>query len=591
MSKIVLSSGIRGIDWQGCLNAFAKASNSIVHYDNVLLNSKGKFDDLLLQTEIAESEKKTTKQSFKRHLSKLSKNKKSLVAFYSDPTFIEMGGDWQTLNNDNTFLFYFCSPEYFLAKCTADALTQEELLEIWIEDATRIWELYVRFPENTHVINIQTVELDFVKSARSVLTSLNVKRLRISKNAVANELNSIDGFRLLSFRIAQNIYLSGLGKRSDLSELYANLASVSVMSNDNLIYQENDRASDGLLKCKNLCEKLAKVSTEQSLERVELRNTITKQISEHENALIQISQLQKDLEFTSHNSEEQNIRKLKLETRVVELESLNEKINSQNQDVTQSINRYKSKCSELETENEFYKLKLSQLKQELEAVYIDSSEVKGANAELRKRADKIDAYMMKIEALSEQQRVELSKLKSRNGQLEAIRKDLISQKQSFVLQQGRLVKEIDNKTLIYEELVVKNSQLEANYAEIVEKSTQLNNKYNDLLKSNELAKLEIEKMQEASNGDTLKIELLESDLDKQHKQCHEELLLNTQLKSSISELKIERELLTIQVGNLQEELEYNFVQYQKSFYKKNTENNYLLDSKRLNSSLALMQLG
>jgi hypothetical protein len=53
---------------------------------------------------------------------------------------------------------------------------------------------------------------------------------------------------------------------------------------------------------------------------------------------------------------------------------------------------------------------------------------------------------------------------------------------------------------------------------------------------------------------------------------------------------VENELYLLQINQLQEELEYNYTQYQKMTYSSNLQTSYQVDLERLRRSLTLMRL-
>jgi chromosome segregation ATPase len=617
MSKIVLSSGIRGIDWQGCLNAFAKASNSIVHYDNVLLNSKGKFDDLLLQTEIADNELTTCKKQVKQYLAKLTKNKKYLVNCYSDPAFIEGSDAWCKVNADKTFLFFYSSPEYYLAK---SKLKKQDALDTWLEDSNKIWDFYTRFPDNTSVINIEDVENQLAASLTSILESLRIKRFSFSKSAAKNAVALGNDYEQLSFLLTKNLYITDLNDAA-VSELYENFELVSILGKDNLHCQQTERISSSLLKCKELCSKVEKASNKQS--------------SEFLNSKMQVSRLEQELESVGKNSQYKNEQNLALEAKVTSLEFEKESMNEQLLELAVKESAYSVQCTELQSDNEIYSLKINQQKCELEAIYADAKRVNEdyskletltfqQKAEISKLASEREMLLEEIkQSEKERQKVNThsNELVKRNAKLETIRADLIMQKQSFLVKISQLQKELSESDLKVKELFAENENLQKGNQEVISqtqysssqfeiiqeqlesavlsnneitaRNVQLENEVEELSVSLDFSKLQFNQVQEELN--VVKVyftdfDELSSRLKATQAQCDEFETIIAQSKRKQNDLTIENELSTIQISQLQEELEYNFSQYQKMSYAPNSASVYQNDPKQFREALKLMSL-
>lgn len=655
MSKIVLSSGIRGINWQDCLDAYTQASNSIVHYDNVMLSSKGKFDELLLQTDLDDKDDKelrTYKKQVKQYFAKLTKNKKYLVNCYSDPAFIESSNAWCKVNVGKTFLFFFSSPEYYLAKSN---LKKQDALDIWLEDSNKIWDFYTRFPDNTCVINIEDVENELAASLNSIFESLRLKRFSVSNPSAKNILDLGSDCEQLSFLLTKNLYLTAIND-SEVLELYENLELVSVLGKDNLNYQQTERVNLSLLKCKDLCSK------------VEQSNS--KQFSEFQSSLLHISRLEQELESVGKNSQDKSDQNLALETRITSLEFENESMNEQLQEFAVKESESTTQYIGLMSDNEIYSLKISQQKSELEAIYADAKRVNDEyskletlnlqqKTEILKLTSEREMLLQEIkQSEKERQKVNIhsNELIRNNSQLEAIRADLIMQKQSFLVKINQLHKAVEEADLKVEEanlrvneadLKVEEANLQVEAAdlkveeadlkvkelfaqntdlqrckeevvfqtqssssqfhiiqqqlesavlhnnEITARNLQLESEVEELSVAIDFSKLQFNQVQEELN--VVKVyftdfDELSSRLKETQVQCDEFETLIAQSQNKQKELILENELSVLQINQLQEELEYNFSQYQKMSYAPNSESAYQNDPGQFRESLALMSI-
>ncbi len=256
MNKIILSSGIEGIDWRQSINLLVGASSNISHFDNVMLNTKGKYDDLVFEkTEINAAHKKL-KPQFKGYLTRLLKNDKSQISFLSDPIFLDSGANWQKLNEGKSYAFFFCSPEYYLGQINKDSdvginIDQQECLDNWLEDASKIWDFYVRFPDNTLLINIEDVAKDPLSTASKVFEFLGCELDDVDNNQAHYSINTAmeNPIEKLSLLLLQNMKLETIKASSELNELYENLAVTSILADNALSYDPSERAGMRLSEC------------------------------------------------------------------------------------------------------------------------------------------------------------------------------------------------------------------------------------------------------------------------------------------------------------------------------------------------------
>jgi hypothetical protein len=339
MNKIILSSGIEGIDWRRSLNLLVGASSNISHFDNVMLNTKGKYDDLVFEKAEINAAHKKLKPHFKEYLTRLLKNDKSQVSVLSDPIFLDSSATWQTLNSDKTFAFFFCSPEYYLAKiedATSDGknIDQQECLDKWLEGASKMWEFYVCYPDSTLLINIEDVTRDPRSNASKVFEFLGCELDDIDNNQAPNSVDTamVNPIEKLSLLLLQNMKLETIKASSELNELYENLAMTSILADSALSYDVSERVGIRLSECQEL---ITMISTTQ----VQLESESASLAASNSELIIDNAKFK--AEFT---------------TRTLELET---------------------SLSELKSENELALLQINQLQEELEATYLDANELKG----------------------------------------------------------------------------------------------------------------------------------------------------------------------------------------------------------------------
>jgi hypothetical protein len=431
MNSIILSSGIAGIDWPASINLLGTASDAISHFDNVMSNTKGKYDDLVLEkTEIKATQKKLEPQ-FKGYLTRLLKNDKSQISFLSDPIFLDSGAGWHKFNEDKSYAFFFCSPEYYLAKIDNESdeginVDQQECLDNWLEDASKIWGFYVRYPDNTLLINIEDVAKDPVSSVSKIAEFLGCELDDIDKVQAANGATTAveNPTEKLSLLLLENMKLDTIKASSELNELYENLALTSILADDALTYQANERANIRLSECQNLIAVISarqvqlesasasfaasnselivdneKLKAEFATRTSALETNLAKHTAENELALLQIQQLQEELEVAylknTESKEEFTARTSGLETRIsaltaenelalLQIQQLQEELETSYLNSTELKSELAAGASALETsisestaENELALLQINQLQEELETSYLNANEHKG----------------------------------------------------------------------------------------------------------------------------------------------------------------------------------------------------------------------
>jgi hypothetical protein len=439
MNSIILSSGIEGIDWLASINLLVTANANIGHFDNVMLNTKGKYDDLVLEkTEIKGTDKKL-KPQFTDYLDSLLKNDKSQISVLSDPIFLDSGANWHKLNEDKSYAFFFCSPEYYLAQIAKDSdaginVDQQECLDNWLEDASKIWDFYVRFPDNTLLINVEDVAKYPALSVSKMAELLGCELDDIDNNQAPNSVNTAmpNPIEKLSLLLLQNIKLETIKASRELNELYENLALTSILADNALTYQASERANIRLSECQNLIAMIstrqvqletesallaasnseligdnAKLKAEFDTRTSALETSLLELTSENELALLQIHQLQEELEATYLNAKELKsdlaTQTSRLETHLAELTAENElallQINQLQEELSESAlfaasnseliidneklkaefatrtSAHESSLAELTAENELALLQINQLQEELEHYYIQYQKI------------------------------------------------------------------------------------------------------------------------------------------------------------------------------------------------------------------------
>jgi hypothetical protein len=401
MNSIVLSSGIAGIDWPASINLLGSANANISHFDNVMLNTKGKYDDLVFEKEEINPTHKKLKPQFKGYLTRLLKNEKSQVSVLSDPIFLDSGATMQTLNSDKTFAFFFCSPEYYLAKmedATGDGenIDQQECLDNWLEGASKMWEFYVCYPDSTLLINIEDVARDPRLNASKVFEFLGCELDDIDNNQAANSVDTSmeNPIEKLSLLLLQNMKLETIKASSELNEWYENLAMTSISADSALSYDASERAGMRLSECQKLISMVstsqvqlesdsatlaasnsevigdnAKLKAEFATRSSALETSLSERTTENELTLLQINQLQEELETSYLNAKE-----LKGE-------------------FTTSTSAFESNLAELTAESDLALLQIHQLQEELETSYLNSNEIIASNAKLKTDITEIDTKL------------------------------------------------------------------------------------------------------------------------------------------------------------------------------------------------------
>ena len=434
MNSIILSSGIAGIDWPASINLLVTANANIGHFDNVMLNTKGKYDDLVLEkTEIKGTDKKL-KPQFTDYLDSLLKNDKSQISVLSDPIFLDSGANWHKLNEDKSYAFFFCSPEYYLVQIAKDSdaginIDQQECLDNWLEDASKIWDFYVRYPDNTLLINVEDVAKYPVLSVSKMTEFLGCELDDIDNNQGPNSVNTAvaNPIEKLSLLLLQNIKLETIKASRELNELYENLALASILADNALSHQATERANIRPSECQNLIAMIstrqvqlgtesaslatsnseligdnAKLKAEFDTRTSALETSLAELSAENELALLQINQLQEELETTYLNAKELTGElaesKSTLETRLAELTVENGRgllqINQLQEELATSYLNAKelksesamgkstleTHLAELTAENELALLQINQLQEELETTFLNFSELKSESA-------------------------------------------------------------------------------------------------------------------------------------------------------------------------------------------------------------------
>jgi hypothetical protein len=549
MNNIVISSGIIGIDWSQSINLLVRASSHISHSDNFMLKTKGEYDELVLESSDIDSTDKKLKSLFKCYLSEQINDLKSPVNFLSDPIFLNSGATWQTLNSDKTFAFFFCSPEYYLAKIedtTSDGekIDQQECLDNWLEGARKIWEFYVCYPDSTLLINIEDVAKDPLSNASKVLEFLGCE-LDDNDNDNTQGPNSVitamaNPIEKLSLLLLQNMKLDTIKASSDLSELYANLALTSILADSALSYDASERAGMRLSECQKLInvistaqvqlesesasfaaynseliEDNAKLKAEFTSRTSALESNLSEHTAENELTLLQINQLQEELEATYLNAE-----KVKGEL-AVDLTALG------------------TQLTKFKAENELAAVRINQLKKELGTAYSNSKELKGESA-------------------------------TRSSALETSLSELTAENELALLQINQLQEELEATYLNAEK--VKGG--------LAVDLTALETQLTKFKAENELAAVKINQQQKE----------LETAYSNSKELKGESATRSSALETSLSELTAENELALLQINQLQEELEHYYIQYQKMTYSPNTDISYATDLSRVKVSLSLMNM-
>ena len=529
MSNIILTSGIRDINWQSSLNQLASMCSIIGHFENVMLKTNGKYDDLIAEKSELDDPSNKLRGQFKGHLSRLLNKVDSHINFVSDELFLDSDTAWQALNKEHSFAFFFCSPEYYLAQiaCTTNAvLTEDEdtqaQLDNWLEDAAKIWDFYVRYPENTLLINIEDIEkvpevgvakiIEYFSAESNDTETVEFQSSDLGKHIKPTE-------RLISL-LAQNSALEGIKGLNEVNELFENLALTSILTDDNLSYSANERTVARLEECQRLSVLIA--STQSELESESATLSIANADLVADNQQLKDAIAKTETQVTN------------LKSNIAELETLNKEFESNSTALQTDKSALESKNTQLAaelaeqtSENELAMLQISQLQEELEATFLSTSELKELNAQLECLKEVLEADKLDLHSKNTQLTNELKALNSR-------------------LESQKVAMEADKLTL-------------------ESKNTQLTTELQELSSENELAMLQINLLQE---------------------ELEASFLSTTELKELLSE----NELAGLQINQLQEELEHYYQQLQKMSYSTKADVTYVGDVNRIKQSLSLMTL-
>jgi hypothetical protein len=545
MNKIILSSGIEGIDWRQSINLLVGASSNMSHFDNVMLNTKGKYDDFVFEKVEVNAAHEKLKPQLKSYLTHLLKNDKSLVSVLSDPIFMNSGAAMQTLNRDKTFAFFFCSPEYYLANmedATDDGknIDQQECLDNWLEGASKIWEFYVCYPDSTLLINIEDVAREPRSNASKVFEFLGCELYDIGNNQAPKSVNTamVNSIEKLSLLLLQNMKLETIKASRELNELYENLAATSILSDSTLSYDPSERAGIRLSECQKL---IAVIAT----------------------------------------------RQLKVESDAMTISSSNEALMVDNAklkaEFTARTSAFDTSLSELTSESELALLQINQLQEELEATYLNSEKDK---ANLVAGATILETQITKLTAENELAAVKINQqqkeLQIADSNSERLNKESASLKLAADANILELTSESELALLqinqLQEELEATYLNSEKDKANLVAGATELEAQITKLTAENKLAAVKINQQQE---------ELQTADSTSKERNG-ESAIRTSEAEASILELTTVNELKLLQINQLQEELEHYYVQYQKMSYSPQRDVTYGADLNRVKHSLSLM---
>jgi hypothetical protein len=549
MNKIILSSGITGIDWSQSINVLVAASSKMSHVDNVMLNTKGKYDDLVYEKTEINVDHKKLKPQFKGFLTRLLKKEKSQICFLSDPVFLDSGAAWQALNSDKTFAFFFCSPEYYVAKMKdatgdGDNIDPQEHLNNWLEAASKIWAFYVRYPDVTVLINIEDVARDPRSNACKVfeflggeLDDADSKQVTPIAAAMVNPLEALASLLL------QNMQLETIKASGELNELYENLAVTSILAENELSYDASERAGIRLSECHKLIAHLSTCQARLESESASISAKNAELMADNE----QLVGWRSDFEAqnakltTLNNQAETRIEQLVTQHSQLQEELAAAHLNAKALKAESTAHTLTLETSVLErtAENELALLQIHQLQEELEATYLKANQVEG-----------------ELAASASARKTELAERKSEN--------------ELALLQIKQLQQELEasylNANVLNDESVANTSALE--------------NQLSERKSENELALLQINQLQEELEASYLNANVLND----------ESVAHTSALENQLSERKSENELALLQINQLQEELEHYYIQYQKMTYSPQSNIGYRTNLNRVKHSLSLMNM-
>ena len=379
MNKIILSSGITGIDWSQSINVLVAASSNMGHVDNVMLNTKGKYDDLVFEKTEINIDHQKFKPQFKGYLTRLLEKEKSQICFLSDPIFLDSGAAWQSLNSDKTFAFFFCSPEYYIAKMEDDSenIDPQEHLNNWLEAASKIWAFYVRYPDATVLINIEDAAREPGSNACKVFEFLGGELDDADgKQATPSAVAMVNPLEALASLLLQNMKLETIKASSELNELYENLAVTSILAESELSYDANERAGIRLSECQKLIAQLSTCQVQLESESASLSATNAELLVDNQQLIGWRS------DFEAQNAKLATLNN-QAETRIVQLVTQHSQV--QEELAAAHLNAHALKAesaahtltletslSEGSAENELALLQIHQLQEELEASYLNA---------------------------------------------------------------------------------------------------------------------------------------------------------------------------------------------------------------------------
>lgn len=591
MSNIILSGGIRGIEWQDCVNAFAQINKSINVKENLISENVELFEKMELNEELSAYRLKNVKKQLCLYLAKLAAKKKNAVNIFYDNSMLD---DAQTLNeidNRHHFLFFFCSPEYRLAKAKINGENSEELLNLWIEDALNIWDFYTRFPEKTYVLNIEDVALDITECFKSIITYTKIKTLAVSRKT-ANKLFEQGGLaEKLSFLTEQNLQLIELKNNRNAKEVFNNLSLVSIMSDDNSSYDENGRLvrrlhechelslqlsreevykenefKQQLLKCRQLEENISGLESSnlasQKLLEV-LSKDIEKQSSENKNNDSVIKQMKRHNDGLELKIEKLQKEKISLNSIMSKQDIDNSELNNKN---INSLNHISQLKEQLDSAHRAYNLHVQECTgletqvSELEILLAKSiEELEQKNKEDKVHTELTAEYKIKLEGLNSinaDLRATIGDLQKKHNELEKSHFVLTGKNKLAIEHISELLRELELTNLALEQKNLDNTDIQ-------EQMSALENSLSNL-------------SYESAHNNSEKIEGYESEIQK--------------LLVAKEELLTDKELCLIQINHLQRELEYHYSQYQKVAFTQESKNDYIVDPNKLSDILTLAEI-
>ena len=610
MNKIILSSGITGIDWSQSINVLVAACSNMSHVDNVMLNTKGKYDDLVFEKTEINVDHKNLKSQFKGYLTRLLKKEKSQISFVSDPVFLDSGAAWQALNSDKTFAFFFCSPEYYLAKmkdATGDGenIDPQEHLNNWLEAATKIWAFYVRYPDATVLINIEDVARDPRSNACKVFEFLGCE-LDDADNKQATPIAAamVNPLEALASLLLQNMQLETIKASGELNELYENLAVTAILAENELSYDASERVGIRLSECHKLIAQLSTCQAQLESESASISATNAELILDNQQLVGWRSEFEaKNVKLTTLNNQAE-IRIVQLVTQhsQVQEELAAAHLNAQalkGESAAHTL-ALETSLSELTSENELSLLQINQLQSEREEEFEKSIEVLACNATLR---TDISEMSNKLEESNKKQKDDAhwrGKNKHWAETLFAEKKQLV-EKSERMEQENKLnlekIFQVQNEMETFHLQAIKLEEATANIARLAERNSQILTSNDTLQKSltiseNETSELQLttDKLASAHGLALAQIRQLQAEFESLFADLENYTNINQQLESKNSDSNSDTYLLKTQIGRLQDELEHYLHKCQKMTYVMYQEGGYKSDASRLKDSFYLMNL-